>query len=100
MPQAIIDLLNNGVEANLSDRFRQGNLVYLPADAYLIATGDIHGHRRNFERIASFADLTNHPDRHVILQEVIHGGPEDAEGGCLSYKLLFEIVRYKLSFPN
>jgi predicted phosphodiesterase len=100
MPQTIIDLLNRGVEAGNADRFRRGNLIYLPADVQLIATGDIHGHRRNFERIVAFADLANNPDRHILLQEIIHGGPEDAEEGCLSYKLLFDVVRYKLSFPD
>lgn len=100
MPQTIIDLLNRAVEANNADRFRQGNLIYLPADVQLIATGDIHGHRRNFERILAFADLAGNPDRHIILQEIIHGGPQDSEGGCLSYKLLFDAVRYKLSFPD
>lgn len=63
-------------------------------------TGDLHGHCRNFGRIVAFADLDNRPDRHVIFQEVIHGGPEDPEGGCLSYRLLFEVVRYKVRFPD
>jgi len=100
MPQTIIDLLNKGVEANNADKFRRGNLLHLPADGSLIVTGDIHGHRRNFERIVAFADLANKPDRHIVLQEIIHGGPQDSKGGCLSYKLLFDVVRYKLSFPD
>jgi len=100
MPQTIIDLLNKGVDANHADKFRQGNLIRLPAEGSLIATGDIHGHRRNFERIVAFAALSNNPNRHLVLQEIIHGGPEDPEGGCLSYKLLFDVVRYKLSFPD
>ena len=100
MPQTIIDLLKKGVEANNADKFRRGNLICLPADGSLIVTGDIHGHRRNFERITTFADLANNPDRHIVLQEIIHGGMEDSKGGCLSYKLLFDAVRYKLSFPD
>jgi len=100
MPQTIIDLLNSGAEANRADRFRQGNVIHLPAETQLIVTGDIHGHRRNFERAVTFADLANNPDRHIILQEIIHGGPEDVEGGCLSYRLLFDAVRYKVSFPD
>lgn len=100
MPQTIIDLLNKGAEANNADKYRRGNLIRLPAEGNLIATGDLHGHRRNFERIIDFADLTNHPDRHIVLQEIIHGGPEDLQGGCLSYKLLFDAVRYKLCFPH
>ena len=100
MSQTIIDLLKKAVEANNSDSFRRGNLIHLPANGSLIITGDIHGHRRNFEKIMTFADLDNNPDRHIILQEIIHGGPEDPQGDCLSYKLLFDVARYKCSFPD
>jgi len=100
MPQTIVDLLNKGIEANNTDKYRRENLISLPAEGDLIITGDLHGHLRNFERIVAFADLANNPDRHVVLQEIIHGGPEDALGGCLSYRLLFDVVRYKLSFPD
>jgi len=100
MPQTIIELLNKAAQASEADPFRRGNLIHLPAAGTLIATGDIHGHRRNFERIVSFADLPNNPDTHVVLHEIIHGGPEDTKGGCLSYKLLFDLARYKLDFPD
>ncbi len=100
MPQTIIDLLNKGIEILNADKFRRGNVIHLPAEGSLIITGDIHGHRRNFERIVAFADLSNNPERHIILQEIIHGGPEDSQGGCLSYKLLFDAIRYKLTFPH
>jgi len=63
MPQKIIDLLNKAVEAGNADSFRQGNLICLPAKGTLIIAGDIHGHRRNFERIITFADLANNKDR-------------------------------------
>ena len=100
MPQTIVDLLNKGIEAGNADKFRRGNVIHLPAEGSLIITGDIHGHRRNFERIVAFADLANNPDRHILLQEIIHGGPEDSQGGCLSYQLLFDVVRYKLTLPD
>jgi len=100
MPQTTIDLLNKGTQANSADKFRRGNVIHLPAEGDLIITGDLHGHRRNFERAVTFADLAKNPDRHIIFQEIIHGGPEDSHGGCLSYKLLFDVVRYKLSFPE
>ncbi len=100
MAQTIIDLLNKSAEANNADKFCRGNLVSLPAQGSLIATGDLHGHRRNFERILSYADLDNNPDRHLLLQEIIHGGPQDSWQGCLSYKLLFDAARLKLDFPD
>jgi len=100
MPQTIIELLEKGAESNYADEFRHGNLIKLPLEGTLIATGDIHGHRRNFERITHFADLANNPHRHLLLQEIIHGGPENVNGHCLSYELLFDVVRYKLKFPH
>jgi hypothetical protein len=100
MPQTIIDLLNAGTQANHANKYRRNNLICLPAEGSLILTGDLHGHCRNFERITAFADLANNPDRHIVLQEIIHGGPEDANGGCLSYRLLFDVIRYKLNFPD
>ena len=100
MPHTIVDLLDRAAQANHTDQFRLGSLISLPARGSLIAAGDIHGHRRNFERLLAFADLDNNPDRHVVLQEIIHGGPTDSEMGCLSYELLFDVARYKLNYPD
>ena len=100
MPQTIIDLLNRGITANHADRVRRANLVRLPHGGSLVVGGDIHGHRRNFERLVAHADLRHHPGRHLVLQEIIHGGPEDHAGGCLSYQLLFDAIRLKLDFPD
>ena len=36
---------------------------------------------RVLARIRAFANLADHPNRHVVLQEIIHGGPQDSEGG-------------------
>ena len=100
MAQTIIDLLKRCTEANHADKYRRGNLVRLPAEGSLIVTGDLHGHRRNFEKTLAYADLENNPDRHLLFQEIIHGGPEDSFGGCISYKLLLDVFRYKLNFPD
>jgi hypothetical protein len=100
MPKEFIDLLLTGIKANEADKYRQQNLVLLPLAGEVFVSGDIHGHRRNFERVVSYTDLPNNPDRHLVLQEIIHGGPEDEKGGCLSFELLFDAVRLKLKFPN
>jgi hypothetical protein len=77
-----------------------GNLIHLPSTGRVIVAGDLHGHIRNFERIVKIADLDNNPDTFVILQEIIHGGPEDDFGGCLSYQLLFKAIHYKIRYPD
>jgi hypothetical protein len=100
MSQAVIDLLSSGTEANGSDMYRHGNVVRLSAPGSLVITGDIHGHRRNLERVFNYADLEENPNRHVILQEIIHGGEKDGHGGCLSFETLFEAVRFKVRYPD
>jgi len=100
MAQTIIDLLNKGIKANKEDTYRQGNIINLPQEGSLVISGDIHGHRRNFEKIIKFSQLENNPDKHLILQEIIHGGSQDEQGNCTSYKVLFDAVKYKLKFPN
>lgn len=95
-----IDLLLAGIKANEADKYRQHNLVLLSDKGEVMVSGDIHGHRRNFERVVSYANLEKNPDRHLVLQEIIHGGPEDEQGGCLSFDLLVDAVRLKLKFPD
>ncbi len=100
MPQQTIQLYLKGAQANQSDPCRQGNIICLPDQGRVIVSGDLHGHRRHFEKIVDYADLENHPETHVIFQEIIHGGPEDEKGGCLSYRLLLDAIRYKLLYPG
>ncbi len=100
MAENFIKLLEAGILANQQDKFRRANIVVLPAAGDLVIAGDIHGHRRNFERVVSFANLQNNPERHLIIQEIIHGGTEDTQGGCLSFELLAEAVELKIKFPN
>jgi hypothetical protein len=99
MPQQVIQLFRKAGELNNSCSLRKGNVVYLPDRGKVIVSGDLHGHRRNFERVTRYADLEHHPENFVILQEIIHGGPEDDYGGCLSYQLLHDALNYKLQFP-
>jgi hypothetical protein len=100
MATETLDLLNEATQTNLACPLRQGNIVYLPNKGSLIVTGDLHGHERNFERIVAFSDLPHHPDRHVVFQEIIHGGPQSPSGGCLSFRILFDVIRFKMKFPH
>ena len=54
--------------------------------------GDLHGNRYNFERIVGIANLERHTGRHVLFQELIHGGPTTKEGGCRSFRMLEELA--------
>jgi hypothetical protein len=99
----IITAFQNATEANLATPGRQGNLVALAPDLAdeVMVTGDLHGNKRNFNRIKTIADLAKHPRRHLVLQEVSHGGPTYREnGGCMSHALLEDVAMLKVKFPS
>jgi len=99
----IISTFGRASEANADTPGRTGQMVTITpeiADNVMI-TGDLHGHRRNFNAIRKMADLKGNPRRHLVLQEVCHGGmvyPEN--GGCMSHTLLEDVAKLKTMFPD
>jgi hypothetical protein len=79
---------------------RRGALLEFPNYGQLVVTGDLHGHRRNFERIQSFCDLAHSPARHVVLQEIIHEEPATFGGADMSHETLLAAARWKLEYPD
>ncbi|MBN1456763.1 MAG: metallophosphoesterase [Sedimentisphaerales bacterium] len=100
MISEIVDLCIKAAESNFSAVSRKGNIIELTGSGKVIVTGDLHGHRRNFEKICSYADLENNPDTYLIFQEILHGGEVDKQGGCKSFKVFFDVLRFKLRFPE
>ena len=98
-----IENYQKATQANRETPGREGTVdVITPeiADDVMI-TGDLHGHRRNFMLIRRIADLANNPRRHLILQEVCHGGPTYPQnGGDMSHGLLEEVAKFKIEFPD
>jgi hypothetical protein len=103
LAQQTYDLCNEGMIANRGTRGRKGALVTLSSedgDDIVIST-DIHGQRLNFEQLVEIADLANNPRRHLLMQEVCHGGPTYPDGrGCMSHLVLEDVIRLKTEFPD
>ncbi len=95
-----IDILMQAAEVNKQNPIRNGNLLHFPSDGELIISADLHNHRRNFERIVNFAALEQFPQRHVILQELIHGGALGPDGEDTSIELVLDAADWALQFPG
>lgn len=100
MSQHLARLLTAGARLNQNNPLRNGNMICFPGKGDLIITGDLHNHRRNFERIQTLADLGNFPDRHVILHEIVHGGILDREGCDRSLDMLLEAIEWADEYPG
>ncbi len=101
--ERIIAVFAQAAEANRNTPGRQGSVVELSAEMAddVMITGDLHGHRRNFNLIKKIAKLDRRPRRHLILQEVCHGGPMYPQnGGCMSHTLLEDVAKLKNEYPE
>ena len=90
-------------KANEQTDCRVGNCIMLDSDNAddVMVTADLHGHRRNFNLIQKTAELPQKPRRHLVLQEVCHGGPTyPSNGGCMSHTLLEDVARLKVKYPH
>ena len=99
----VAELFTRAAAANRTTACRVGNTVQLPAlpEADVLITADLHGNWLNYDRILELADLDAHSHRHLVLQEVCHGGPTyPTEGGCMSHLLVEEVARLKLAYPQ
>jgi hypothetical protein len=99
----VIRILGEATVANLHTPAREGNVVSLTPDVAddVMITADLHGHRVHFNRIQKVAELARHPRRHLVLQEVCHGGPTyPASGGCMSHTMLEDVARLKVRYPH
>ncbi len=101
--EKIIATFGRAARANRRTPGREGNVVVLTPDMAdeVMITGDLHGHRRNFNLIRRLAGLDKHRRRHLILQEVCHGGPTyPKNGGCMSHTVLEDVAGLKAKYPE
>lgn len=101
--EGIIDTFHRAARANEQTGSREGNVVILSTEVGddVMITADLHGNRRNFNAIKRIADLEKHPRRHLILQEVCHGGPTyPSNNGDMSHGMLEDVAKLKAAYPQ
>lgn len=98
--EEVISLLHSAAQEAATDTLRNAQMLCLPGEGSLYVAGDLHNHVRNFQRFQKAADLGNNPGRHVILQELIHGGDLGASGEDRSLGLLLEALQWSAAFPG
>jgi hypothetical protein len=93
--------LRRGVLACMETPGRTGRFVQLPPDAVdVLVGGDLHGHMDNLRRLVQRADLVTHPQRHLVIQELVHGPFRYAQGGERSHQLVEAALALMVQFPG
>src|SRR2546421_5286314 len=96
----VLETFAAATEENQLDLIRDQQTIMLPAEGELWIAGDIHDHRNNYRKITVAADLGNNPQRHLILQELIHGDHYDDKGAEGSWETLYRAAELKCDFPE
>lgn len=96
----VMETFSCATEENQVSPLRQGQVVELPAEGDVWLAGDIHDHRRNFDKFVRAADLASNPQRHIVMQELIHGDHYDPEGAEDSWQILHAAANLKCEFPH
>ena len=67
----VVATFDRAAEANRQMPGRQGSTVVLTPELAeeVMITGDVHGHRRNFDRIRQIAALDENPGRHLVSRK-------------------------------
>ncbi len=99
-PDRLLITLRQAVLAFRRTPGRTGRLVRLPEGAEVLVAGDMHGSVENFRMVLQRADLARQPQRHLILQEVVHGPFRYPQGGDKSHQLLDLIAALKSQYPE
>lgn len=78
----------------------QGRAVFLPEQGEVWLTGDLHGNVKNLQRFVELADLDNHPDRYLVLQEIVHSRLITADNRDLSFVAIMEAIKLVAKYPG
>ena len=97
---AAVDTLGQAADLNRQDPLLVGSTLVLPDYGQVVMTGDLHGHRRNFEKLVRFCNLERAAVRHVIVQELIHEEGETVTDVDRSHRLLLAAARWKIDYPD
>lgn len=98
--ESTIDTLRQAAELNHLDPYRDGAMLNFSDYGQVVMTGDLHGHRKNFEKLVRYCQLESTPIRHVLLHEMIHAEPESFGAADRSVELLLDAAKWKTFFPD
>jgi hypothetical protein len=99
-PTRLLRTLRQAIQAFRATPGRSGRLVSLQNADEVMAVGDLHGNVENFRKVLHRAELAQHANRHLVLQELVHGPHRYPAGGDKSHQLVDLVAALKCQFPN
>ncbi len=101
-PQVVLSTLRKASMLSRATPGRRGSFVHLnEAVADLAVVGDLHGHLDALRAVLREIRLDDHPNRHLVLQELVHGRWTYPDGGGdRSHQLVDVVAALKCRYPE
>src|SRR5687767_15148456 len=100
-PERLLTTLRQATVHFRTAPYRRGRVLRLAEGVKeVLVAGDLHGNVENFRLLLKKADLGNKPERHFVLQEIVHGTFFYPTGGDKSHQLLDLMAALKCHFPR
>jgi hypothetical protein len=100
VPDRMLTVLRQALTLVRATPGRKGHVVALRDCTDVMVVGDLHGNVGQFQSVLKIADLANHPGRHLVLQEIIHGKFRYPTGGDKSHQLVDLFAALKCQYPK
>ncbi len=99
-PSRLLRTLQQAIGAFRDTPGRRGRLVCLANASEVMVAGDLHGNVENFRLLLEKAQLAKNAQRHVVLQELVHGPFRYPAGGDKSHQLMDLLAALKCQFSS
>jgi hypothetical protein len=99
-PIRLLRTLAQAVQAFRRTPGQQGRIMRLEKSGEVLVAGDLHGNVENFRLLLEKAQLGKYPERHLVLQELIHGPFRYPAGGDKSHQLVDLLAALKCQHPS
>jgi hypothetical protein len=98
-PDRLLKTLDQAILAFQNTPGRRGREVVLQNASEVLVAGDLHGNVENLRVLLERAQLGKCPQRHLVLQELVHGPHRYPAGGDKSHQLIDLLAALKCQFP-
>lgn len=100
-PEKLLTTIRKATDLFRATPGRSGGLITLDTAEDVIVVGDLHGNIPAFRKVLDAAALPQHPRRHLVLQELIHGTRHyPDEQGDRSHQLVDLVAALKCQYPD
>lgn len=99
-PAKLLTTIRRAADLTRATPGRTGRTIRVDEHDEVMVVGDLHGNIANIQLVLKIADLARNPNRHLVVQELIHGAFQYRDGSDKSHQAVDLWCALKCQFPS